>query len=53
MMIAVWPLVVALVGALVYFIASNTKVVEIGRLTFFVGLFWLVYSLVGKTLHLG
>jgi Na+/phosphate symporter len=53
MMIAVWPLVVAVVGALVYALSSNTKASELGRITFFVGLFWLVYSLVGHTLKLG
>jgi Na+/phosphate symporter len=53
MMIAVWPLVVAIIGALVYALSSNTKVTEMGRITFFVGFFWLVYSLVGHSLKLG
>jgi hypothetical protein len=53
MLIAVWPLLVLIIGLLIYVLASHAKVVEMGRLTFFVGLFWLVYSLVGKTVHLG
>lgn len=53
MMIAVWPLVIAVVGALVYALASNSKASEMGRIAFFVGLLWLVYSLVGHTLKLG
>lgn len=52
MMIAVWPLVIAVVGALVYALSSNTKASELGRLVFFCGFFWLVFSLLGKTLKL-
>lgn len=54
MLIALWPLVVAVVGALLFFIAkTNGDVKEVGRILFFVGAFWLVYSLTGKTLHVG
>ena len=53
MMIALVPLVVALVGVLVYALSSNAKVMEIGRLAYFVGLLWLVFKLASKTLHLG
>ena len=52
MMIAVWPLVIALVGVLVYALASNAKVSTIGLVAYAVGLFWLVASLAHKTLHL-
>ncbi len=53
MMIAVLPLVVALVGVLMYALCTNLKLAEIGRLSFFVGLFWLVYGFIGKVLHVG
>lgn len=53
MLIALWPLVIAVIGVLVYALTSNPKLSEIGRIVFFVGLFWLVYSLTGKTLHVG
>lgn len=52
MMIAVFPLVVAIIGALVYALASNSKAAELGRITFFVGLLWLVYTAMGKVVHL-
>lgn len=53
MLIAIWPLVVAVIGALIYALASNSKASELGRIVFFCGFFWLVYTLVGHTLHLG
>jgi chromate transport protein ChrA len=53
MLIAVWPLLVAVIGALVYALASGTKVAELGRITFFVGVLWLVYTLATKTVHVG
>lgn len=37
--------VVMLIGAAVYVLSPNAKAAEIGRLTFFVGLFWLVARL--------
>ncbi len=39
MLIATIPLLVAVVGLLMYVLASNPKVSEIGRLMFFAGLF--------------
>jgi Na+/phosphate symporter len=53
MLIAVWPLVFAIVGLLLYFVATNAKVQEVGRVLFFVGMLWLVYSLTGHALKLG
>lgn len=53
MLIAIWPLVICIAGLILYLAATNAKPVEIGRIMFFVGLLWLVYGLVGKTLHLG
>lgn len=46
-----YPLVVALLGLLVYLLASNPKVQEIGRIIFFCGLFWLVFLFAGHTLR--
>lgn len=36
------PLLVFVVGALVYALASNGKVARLGEIAAFVGLFWLV-----------
>jgi hypothetical protein len=46
----VFPLLVAVVGALVYAFASS-KVSELGRISFFVGLLWLVYVAATKSVH--
>jgi len=45
------PLAFALIGALVYALASNGKVVELGRLTFFTGMLVLVFVLAHTSLH--
>lgn len=52
MLIAIWPLIICVLGLILYYAASNTKTVEVGRIAFMVGLFWVVYKLVGKTLSL-
>ena len=52
MLIAIWPLVFAVLGLLLWVFASHPKLVEVGRLVFFAGLFWLVYVLSGRTLRL-
>ena len=52
MLIAIWPLIVLILGILLYSLASNVKVAEMGRIAFFVGLLWTVYPLIGKTLSL-
>lgn len=38
MLIAIFPLLVTLVGMLAYGLSSNPKLAELGRLTFFAGL---------------
>ena len=38
MLIAIVPLIAVVVGILVYVLASNTKLSELGRLTYFAGL---------------
>jgi hypothetical protein len=53
MLIALWPIVFMIVGALVYALSSNGKAAELGRLAYFAGLMWLVYSLMGHALHVG
>jgi Na+/phosphate symporter len=53
MMIAIWPLVVLIVGLLIYFVSSNAKPQEVGRAMIWVGLFWVLFTLVGKSLRIG
>jgi hypothetical protein len=45
-----WPLLAAVAGALVYGFAPG-KGAELGRLAYFAGLFWLLYSLAGHGLR--
>lgn len=52
MLIAYVPLLVAVIGLLLYILASNAKVQELGRLMFFAGILVLALSLAGKTVHL-
>lgn len=52
MIITLVPLLVAIIGLLMYVLASNAKLVEIGRILLFVGLLWLVYATAGKTIKL-
>lgn len=47
MTLALIPLVLVVLGALVYALAQNSKAAEMGRIAFFVGLLWLAYSLAG------
>ena len=53
MFIAIWPLVVLLLGLVIWFVSANVKVAEAGRIAYFVGLLWTVYVLVGHNLKLG
>jgi len=52
MILILVPALVAIVGALVYALSSNARVVELGRLAYAVGLFWAVYALAGHVLKL-
>ena len=53
MALAFVPLVVALVGLVLYLVAGNGKVAEIGRVLFFCGALVVVMHLAGaRTLHL-
>ena len=43
------PLAFAILGALIYALSSkNSPVNRMGEITFFVGMFWLVYELLGR-----
>jgi hypothetical protein len=48
---AILPVIVCVVGALVWALSSNGKVQEMGRIAFFCGLFWLVHMFSGRQLH--
>lgn len=52
-MIVAWvPLAIAIIGALVYVLATRSEAKELGRIAYFCGLFFVVASLVGHTVHL-
>jgi hypothetical protein len=50
-MVAIWPLVVAIVGILLYAL-SNAKTSEIGKWVFIIGFYWTVATMIGKTVKL-
>ncbi len=45
------PLAFAIVGALIYALSTNAKVVRMAEITFFVGMLWLVFRLSGQDVH--
>lgn len=49
MIVIIYPALVAILGALAYALSTNARVQELGRITFFCGLFWTVYVLIGHT----
>lgn len=52
-MITAWiPLIVAIIGLLVYFVSTNAKVSEVGRIIFFAGVFFTVMHLAGRSVHI-
>ncbi len=53
MIIAIYPLLIAIVGVLVWALASNGTVKEIGKWCFIIGLFWTVSTLAHKTVKIG
>lgn len=53
MIIAVIPLILALVGLLLYALAANPKVSEIGRISFFCGLLVLTFAFAKTVIHIG
>ncbi len=52
MLIAVIPLIAAVVGALLYALSTSPKVAELGRLTFATGMLALLIGLASKTIKL-
>jgi hypothetical protein len=46
------PFLVLVLGALVYGLSGNPKVSEMGRISFFCGLFWLVQMFAGHVVRL-
>jgi hypothetical protein len=52
MTISIFALGLTVAGALVFALAKD-KAAEMGRIAFFVGLFWLASTLLGKSLHVG
>jgi hypothetical protein len=53
MIIAVAPLVLAIVGLLVWVMAANPKASEAGKILFFCGVLALALSFSGKSFHIG
>ena len=48
----IWPLLIAVMGALLYAISASQKLAELGRIMFFCGLLWTVYLLAGATFRI-
>jgi len=48
---AIFAFVVAVIGALMYALAANPKVQEMGKIAFFCGLFWIVSMFSGRQIH--
>lgn len=53
MLLIVWPLLVAVLGALIYAFAARSDLKEVGRLLCFSGIFWTVYLLTGSQFRIG
>jgi Na+/phosphate symporter len=53
MLIAIIPFIVLIVGLLMYALAANPKISEIGRIMFFCGLLALCFTFARQTLSLG
>ena len=53
MLIAYIPLLFAIIGLLIYVLATNAKVVELGRIVFFAGFFVTMLAMATKVLRIG
>ena len=51
--IAIVPLLVAVVGLLMWFVSGNGKVQELGRLLFFCGALVTLFVMGGKVVRIG
>jgi len=45
------PLLVLVVGLVLWLATTNQKIADAGKIAFFVGLFWLVYLFCQKQIH--
>ncbi len=52
MAIAIFPIIVAILGILLWFISANGKVQEVGRIMFFCGLLVLCFVLARETVRI-
>ncbi len=52
MVVAIIPLIVAIVGLLMWAFSNNAKVTVIGQWMFIIGLFWTIAAVAGKTVKL-
>lgn len=50
-MTIVIPFLICIIGILIYALASNGKVAELGRIAYGVGLFWILAEVAGHTLN--
>lgn len=53
MVVTVVPLVLLILGALIYALAANVKASEMGRIMFFCGLLVLTFALAREVLRIG
>ncbi len=53
MLIAIWPVLLAVIGLLVWFLSANSKVSEAGKIMFFCGLLVLTWVLARHTVRIG
>lgn len=52
MFIAIIPLVLLIVGLLMYVLSANPKIAEVGRMTFFAGILAFAFATAKTVLHL-
>lgn len=50
--IALVPVLICIIGALVFALTANGTTKELGRIAYAVGLLWTVYSLAGHVVRL-
>lgn len=53
MVIAIYPIVLAVIGALVMALSSNDTAKELGKATFWAGMFAFAFALAHQVLRLG
>lgn len=53
MVIAIVPALAAVIGLIVWFVASNARVSEAGKLVFFAGMLALLFALMHHTVRIG